>query len=355
MQKSYLVIGVMSGSSLDGLDLAACRFEPKENTWDFSIKATDFLPYEEKHRRDLSQLGNASGIELIKAHADYGTWTGEQVKLFIEKHRLNPDLIASHGHTIFHEPSQGFSFQLGSAAHIAAACGLPCASDFRNTDMAHGGQGAPLAPVSDFDLFPEYDVCVNLGGIANISYTDEDGQRLGYDITVCNLILNHLSIAFGEAYDKDGLFGKGGNLDSSLLLDLESIDYYKHRGAKSIDKVWFYNHILPHFSKASSSIEDQMHTAYIHIAKMIATHIEKAGQTSKVLLSGGGAKNKYLVQLIQENTSTKICIPSDEIIDFKESLLMAYVGLLRLLEKTNSVSSVTGASEASSGGGIYLG
>ena len=212
---------------------------------------------------------------------------------------MNPDLIASHGHTIFHEPSQGFSFQLGSAAHIAAACGLPCASDFRNTDMAHGGQGAPLAPVSDFDLFPEYDVCVNLGGIANISYTDEDGQRLGYDITVCNLILNHLSIAFGEAYDKDGLFGKGGNLDSSLLLDLESIDYYKHRGAKSIDKVWFYNHIL----KSLSSIEDQCTSLYSY--KDDSCAYEKAGQTIK-------ERQEQVFSATFKNTSKKFD-SSDEI------------------------------------------
>lgn len=355
MKNSYLIIGVMSGSSLDGLDLAACRFDKKKTGWDFDIMATDFISYEESQRNKLSNLNNVNGMELIKAHADYGVWTGDCVKKFIKKNALKPDLIASHGHTIFHEPDDAFSFQLGSPAHIASQCGINCAGDFRNTDMANGGQGAPLAPVSDFDLFPEYDICVNLGGIANISYADEKKVSRGYDITICNLILNHLASGFGKTYDNNGNIGKKGELDHNLLLGLESLKYYKSRGAKSIDKVWFYNNIQPLFSKATSSLNDKMHTAYVHIADMIAAHIEKAGQKSKVLFSGGGAKNKYLVQLIQDRTSAKICIPDEEIIDFKESLLMAYVGLLRLLEKNNSVSSVTGAKQASSGGGVYLG
>ena len=354
LKNDFLIIGLMSGSSLDGLDIAACKFMKNNKNWNFSILETKFIPYSKKQKSRLAGLSKATAKELIKAHTDYGTWIGSCVKAFIEEFKLVPELIASHGHTVFHEPADFYSFQLGSPAHISSSSGVSTIGDFRNSDMAHGGQGAPMAPIADLHLFPDYEICINLGGIANISYLNNKGELVGFDISVCNLIFNHLSEKFGKDFDKGGNLGLKGVINESLLLKLESLDFYKQKAARSLDREWFSKHVAPLFNDKAVSKEDQLHTAYIHVSEKIAHHINLAGSGKKVLLSGGGAKNNYLVRLIQEATASKVHIPDDIVIDYKECLLMAYLGLLRTLKPNNCISSVTGAERSCSGGGIYI-
>ncbi|HIF15004.1 MAG TPA: anhydro-N-acetylmuramic acid kinase [Bacteroidetes bacterium] len=354
LKNDFLIIGLMSGSSLDGLDIAACNFIKNDSRWTFSIIETKCISYSKEQKNKLEKLSSVSAKKLVKAHADYGIWTGNCVQVFINKYGLKPDFISSHGHTIFHEPAEAYSFQLGSPAHISSASGIDCIGDFRNSDMALGGEGAPLAPIADLDLFPEYEVCINLGGIANISYMNKSGQLVGFDVSVCNLIFNHLSEKFGKDFDEDGVLGLKGTLNEDLLLKLENLDFYKKRAARSLDREWFSKNVEPLFSDTAMSIEDQLHTAYIHVSEKIAHHINLAGGGKKVLLSGGGTKNKYLVRLIQEATASKIFVPDESVIDFKECVLMAYLGLLRVLKTNNCISSVTGAERSCSGGGVYL-
>ena len=346
----------MSGSSMDGLDIAACNFSYKGNKWTFSIQAAQLIPYTSDLKEKLTLSTNISGKELMLEHARYGKWVGQQLAKFINKNDLKPSLIASHGHTVFHEPEQGMSFQLGSPAYIAAECGVPAISDFRSLDLALGGLGAPLAPLVDQELFHEYAVCLNLGGIANISYT-KNNALIGYDISACNLLLNHLSKKWGQEYDKDGALGRNGKLDKTLLSRLNELPYFGLEPPKAIDKIWVEKNVFPLLENTKSSKEDMLYTCYIHIGQMIGRSVNNAGYSpidNKALLSGGGAKNSFLIKTIQNNTDLPLVIPEEKMIDFKECLLMAYLGLLRSLNKNNTIHSVTGAQQSSSGGGIYI-
>lgn len=341
---------------MDGLDIAACNFSLKDNKWTFSIQAAQLILYTSDLKERLSRISNVSGKELMIEHARYGKWVGQQLAGFILENALNPSLISSHGHTVFHEPEQGMSFQLGSPAHIAAECGVPAIGDFRSLDLALGGKGAPLAPVVDHNLFHEYSICLNLGGIANISYI-KNNTLMGYDISACNLLLNHLSKEWGQDYDKSGTLGKNGSLDKQLLRLLNELPYFRQEPPKAIDRSWVEKNVFPLLEDAKSSNEDILYTCYIHIGQMIGQSIKNAGYSSKdnkALLSGGGAKNSFLVECIQNNTDLPLVIPEEKMIDFKESLLMAYLGLLRSLNKNNTINSVTGAKCSSSGGGMYI-
>jgi anhydro-N-acetylmuramic acid kinase len=350
--KKYKALGMMSGSSFDGLDLAFCEFTEEHSRWQYAITAAETLPYPEEWKMLLHESFAAGGLKLIENHIAYGKYLGQQAKKFLEKYRLTPDIIASHGHTIFHQPQNGFSFQLGDGQALATASGVETVSDFRNKDIQLGGQGAPLVPIGDKLLFSEYDACFNFGGIANISF-DKNGKRVAYDVCPANQLLNHLSRQMGEPYDKDGRIASLGKMDKALFDALNNADFYKKSYPKSLSNEEVQQFFIPLLDHSEASLEDKLFTAVKHIAFHVA---RAAGNTSgkKMLLTGGGARNGFLVEAIRmENPEKEVYIPDLLLIDFKEALIFALMGVLRKNGQINCLASSTGASADSSTGVIY--
>jgi anhydro-N-acetylmuramic acid kinase len=344
----------MSGTSLDGLDIAYCSFTHKKGKWQFSIVAADTVAYPNKWLKKLQSAPALSGLELLKLHNEYGTYSGEQVTGFIKKRKVKSiDLVSSHGHTIFHQPKEKFTFQLGHGAAIAAACQQTVINDFRSLDVALNGQGAPLVPIGDMLLFSEYQYCINLGGFANISFNKKD-KRIAFDICPVNIILNYLAQTFGKEYDKDGAIAAKGKTDKVLLHKLNALAFYKVAPPKSLGREWLENEFLPLLNKATCSNTDKLTTVVEHITGQIRKVFE--GQTKgNVLLTGGGAFNSYLIdQLKTSLPGFKVIVPEESIVKYKEALVFAFLGVLRLREEDNCLSSVTGADRNNKGGTIWL-
>ena len=357
--KSYRVIGLMSGTSLDGLDIAYCEFTKEEltNQWEFSIVHTACIEYEYEFKQQLKESITYHQNDLNQLDIDFGKWIGGHVKNFIDKHQLEVDLISSHGHTIHHQPQLGITVQIGKGTEIARITGIKTVSDFRSLDVKLGGEGAPLVPIGDLLLFSEYEFCLNLGGISNISYDDHTNVRKAYDVSIANMLLNYLSQKAGKVYDDGGNLARSGRLDISLLNNLNALDFYQQEGPKSLGYEWFVTAVKPLFEHSLLSIEDQLHTACEHIAyQLVKTIKHQDKQHSKVLVTGGGAFNTFLISLIQKGlgASVKVVIPEPSLISYKEALIFAFMGLLRTLHINNCLSSVTGARIDSCSGHIAV-
>ncbi len=354
--KTYKVIGLMSGTSLDGLDLAYCYFSDNDNQWEYKILKTREIGYSPSWYDRLKNAIHLPAVDLLQLHSEYGVWLGEQTKQFIKNEKLTPELIASHGHTSHHRPELGFTFQLGSGQHLANTTGIPTISDFRSQDIALGGQGAPLVPIGDCMLFKEYDYCLNLGGISNVSY-DNNGKRVAFDIGLANMPLNYLSQKMGKPYDQNGIIAKSGTVNQDLLNDLNALAYYDLPSPKSTSYEWFLQEIVPLLETNQSTIADQMCTMVMHNAQQIARtlHSVKTG-TASVLVTGGGAFNPYFMQLLQNalGKDFTLVVPSPTLIGYKEALVFALMGVLRLTNQTNVLCSVTGSQSDSSCGVAYF-
>lgn len=342
----------MSGTSLDGVDLAYVELNHDDETWHYRIGAAETIPYNETWRIRLSQLHKQPVFLYPKTSAYFGKYLGQLAKQFIKHHGLEVDLISSHGHTIFHQPAEGYTAQIGDGAYIHAETGLPVVCDFRTTDVALGGQGAPLVPIGDQLLFPTYDACLNLGGFANISFT-QNNLLTAFDICPCNLVLNRVAHQLNLPYDEEGKIAATGIVNETLLQTLNEIDFYHAQASKSLGIEWVnevFWPIITHTKDISTS--DLMTTLVQHIAAQIAKTINLSG-AEKVLVSGGGALNTYLVQQISQKTEAIIHLPEAEVIHFKEALIFALLGVLRVKNLNNSIKSVTGASRNSIGGALY--
>lgn len=350
---TYKAIGVMSGTSHDGLDLCLAEFIHNGESWIYRILKTKSVEYDKPLQQRLMEAYNLSGRELAMLNAWFGAWIADRINELTKDFTADHvDAIGSHGHTIFHDPTHGYTTQIGSGAHIAAGTGIQCVCDFRSGDVARGGQGAPLVPIGDELLFPNYDICLNIGGIANLSYSTND-QRVAYDICPANMALNKLmELYYSMPYDKDGELGRQGNIDESLLEKLNSLDYYNSKVSKSLGREWFENTFFPIIDSHSASPGNKIRTVYEHIATKIAESFA-AKESGTVLLTGGGARNPFLTDLIDEKTNNSLIIPSDEVIDFKEALIFAFLAVLYLRKTPSSLASVTGSLNNSIGGCLY--
>jgi len=342
------ILGLMSGTSLDGLDLALCDFWKDDQGFRYKINKTQTIAYSQKLSHELSQLFNGNALFLCEVEVRFSNFMAQCVNNFLEDMERLPHYIASHGHTIFHQPEKGLTKQIGSGAILAAKTGIATICDFRTTDVAFGGQGAPLVPIGDALLFHQYNGCLNLGGIANISRHDEN--ITAYDISLCNIPLNFLAQQYGLLYDKEGDLAQAGTLNSKLLEALNTPNYFSLNSAKSIGFEFFTAYYKPLLQNFSISIEDKLRTTCEHIAMQVAQNV--AGLQT-VLVTGGGAKNRFLIDLIKEKTDTKIIIPNEQLVDFKEAIIFAFLGYLRVHEEYNCLQSVTGAKKNSYGGAIY--
>lgn len=346
------VIGLMSGTSLDGLDICYASFEKKDGVWNYSIIKAEDEPYPSEIKEKLATAQNMSAYEYALFNSDYGIYLGQRVRAFMERGGFTPDLIASHGHTIFHQPSLRFTAQIGSGAGIAAETGVDCVCDFRTTDVALHGQGAPLVPVGDRVLFASYDYCLNMGGFSNISF-NEGASRSAYDICPVNYVMNYYmrSVA-GKEYDRDGEMASRGNLCERLLADLNSLEFYTLKGPKSLGREWVESVVFPLIDSYSLPLEDILRTYCEHIAYQIGRHISGG----RVLLTGGGALNKFLVQRMAALAPQCVyCVPDALTVNFKEALIFAFLGVLYAYDTPNCLSSVTGARFDCVGGCLYKG
>ncbi|MCK5137040.1 MAG: anhydro-N-acetylmuramic acid kinase [Bacteroidales bacterium] len=352
MTDMYTVTGLMSGSSLDGVDLACCEFSRDGSGWRFRIIAAETLPYPVDTRDKLEQACKWSMEKIDKLNIELGEFFASQINQFHSIHNLAPDLISSHGHTILHEPDKGITYQAGHGGIMAEKTGLTVVNDFRKEDVAQGGEGAPLVPVGDRLLFGNYDACLNLGGFANISYEDKFNQRIAYDVCPANMALNRIAGLMGLDYDHNGSIARQGHVHTGLLNTLNNLDYYSTHPPKSLGREWFLDTFLPEIDKENLPISDRMATLVEHIAIQISSAINSSGIDS-VLASGGGALNQMLMERLQNHAEARIRIPDDLLVQFKEALVFALLGLLRMLGDINCLASATGGKSDLSAGIIH--
>ena len=348
---TFRIIGLMSGTSLDGLDIAFCIFKFSTQGISFEIPYCETVDYPEELVQILKESKQLSSEELILADKKLGRYFGEKVNAFIHENNIDRqtiDAISSHGHTVFHQPHKGFTLQIGCGASVSKETGILVINDFRTKDVLHGGQGAPLVPKGDFDLFGEVaDGFLNLGGFANISF--KKGNIISaYDISPCNLPLNYFANLKNLNFDEGGKLAACGQIHEELLSKLNLISYYQENGPKSLGTEWLDSCFYSHFIKTLLP-EDSIRTCLEHISFQISKQIEE-NELKKILISGGGAKNDFLVNQIQAKTKAKLIIPEKNIIDFKEALIFAYLGALNILGLPNNVPSVTGATKEICGG-----
>ena len=349
--KAYTVLGLMSGTSLDGVDLAVCSFRLTGDQWKYQLKSTRTMEYPPEWRRRLELAHTLDGWELTRLDRDYGSFLAGLVNRVVTESGIKPDLLASHGHTVFHRPGEGVSLQIGSGATIAANTGIRVVCDFRSSDVALGGHGAPMVPAGDRLLFAEYDACLNLGGFSNISF-DREGKRIAFDICPVNTILNRYAERLGKPYDEGGNLARSGKPDPKLLNTLNSISYYTQPSPKTLSREWLEQTFYPLSDHAPLRETDRLSTCCHHIADQLANTLN-ANRPDNVLVTGGGVLNTFLIELLKVRTGTVLEIPGSDLVAYKEALIFAFLGLLRYLGLTNCFASVTGAGRDSVSGAVY--
>ncbi len=342
-------VGIMSGTSLDGLDLCRTHFI-YDTKWRFEIVETAFIEYDKGWK---SVLENAHLLDESKlSHLDiaYGVYIGEQVNQFLaKKHLTKPDLVCSHGHTVFHKPAEGITLQIGDGASIANLTTITCISDFRSLDVSLGGQGAPLVPIGDELLFSEYDACLNLGGFSNISFSQEN-LRLAFDVCPVNIALNPLANLLGLSFDKGGEIARSNTIDQNLLEELNSLPLYAQIPRQSLSREWLEDVFIPLVAASQATTELKIASITEHAAFQIASIINSKAKNGQILVTGGGAKNTFLIERIKALSQAEIVVPTTELVDFKEALIFGFLGVLKWLNQINVLQSVTGANRDSSSG-----
>ncbi len=348
MKKVFRALGLMSGTSLDGLDIADCSFTLESGIWNFQINRAETYKYSDEWKAKLSGSQNLDAYSFVLLHKEFGEYIGKMVLDFLNGQTTKIDLIASHGHTVFHQPDKKLSWQIGDPNCIFAETGIKTISDFRSLDVALGGQGAPLVPVGDRLLFTDYDFCLNLGGFSNITYTSNQ-KTYAFDASPANLGLNYLMIKIGKEFDHNGENGRKGDVNQYLLEKLNLLPYYQLPPPKSLGREWLESEFIPVLEQSTISEIDKLRTVYEHIAIQIANTIDFM-ENGKLLVTGGGAHNSLLIERIQARTKHRVILPDKKIIDYKEALIFALLGILRLQNENNCLSSVTGSSKDNSGG-----
>ena len=357
----FRMVGLMSGTSLDGLDMCMVEFrkivkkqpkKPTRNSWTYRLLASETVPYKgSPWAEELPRSYTATGDALDAISRAYATWVNEVAKAFIENSGWTPDALASHGHTVLHQPDKGITRQIGNDALLANGIGMPVVCDFRNADVKRGGQGAPLVPAVDALLFADYAICLNLGGFSNASW-QSDGQRFAGDLGPVNILLNPLAQKVGEPYDNRGLRAANGRIHHGLLEAFKTIPFYQKAFPKSLGREWADQHFLHHLKDLS--VDDALATCAEHSAWAIS-HALKGLPAGKVLVTGGGLYNDHLMHRIQVLSNRQLIVPDDQVIQCKEALSFAMLGLLRLRDEVNILASVTGGERDASDGVIHIG
>jgi anhydro-N-acetylmuramic acid kinase len=351
IKSEYNIIGVMSGTSLDGIDLIYATFV-YHGTWDFTIAKAETIAYDISWKQKLSNLVNLSMEELNLLDDDYTGYLANIINDFIDENNIiEIDAICSHGHTALHQPDKKLTYQIGNKPKLAALLGHTVVCDFRVQDVDLGGQGAPLVPIGDKSLFSEYDFCINLGGFSNISY-DVDNKRIAYDICPVNIVLNKYVDQLGLDYDDGGKIAASGAINNQLLNQLNVLPFYKASYPKSLGLEWVHQNIFALIDSFRLEIKDILRTFVEHIAIQITSEINSK-KNATVLLTGGGVYNMFLINRIQDIENQKVIVPSNTVVEFKEALIFGFLGVLKLRNETNCLKSVTGATHDHSSGKIF--
>lgn len=348
-------MGLMSGTSLDGLDLAACRFHLENEQWKFELQAADSISYTATMRQSLQESVGLSGLDLSLLDVELGRFFGEKVREFCHARQLQPDFIGSHGHTVFHQPDKLLTLQIGNPEAISHFSGYPVVANFRIADVLNGGQGAPLVPFGEHHLFPAYKVFLNLGGISNVALHNGAGMS-GFDVSACNMGLNYLAARLGLAYDKDGKLARSGSVHQPLLDSLNNLPYFRLSGPKSLGFEWFEAEVAPLLDRSGAATEDALATFVEHIAWQVnKSLLPLCPQPEKVMTTGGGALNSFLLEKLNEHGEGRLTFeaPDRLTIEFKEALVFAFLALQRVLGNTNISKQVTGAKKDVSGGSFH--
>lgn len=356
----YRAIGLMSGSSLDGLDIVFAEILENGGKWGYELVHAECIPYSSEWIDKLKNATALTAVDYQLLHSEYGHYLGQRVNEFIEKHQLQfkVAVVASHGHTTFHIPAKKMTAQLGDGAAIAATTQLPVVSDLRAMDIAFGGQGAPIVPIGEQLFFSNYRYFLNIGGIANISI-NHNGYK-AFDICAANRVLNMLANEAGQEFDRDGALAKSGQTNQALLNELNGLAYYTHPIPKSLANSFGTDTVYPIIKKYGLSTADALHTYVAHIVRQIknAVMANKApgDGEEQLLVTGGGALNSYLVERLQDALGAiQVIVPDEQLVQYKEALIMALIGVLRWREEYNVLSSVTGAARNSVGGAMWMG
>jgi anhydro-N-acetylmuramic acid kinase len=351
LKTEYKVIGVMSGTSLDGVDLVYVTFN-FDKSWNFKLHYTQTITYNTYWFDILGHLVDFSIDELQNIDKKYTRYLAFLITEFINKFNIkNIDAVCSHGHTALHQPEKGLTYQIGNLQSIAELIKQVVVCDFRTEDVALGGQGAPLVPIGDQLLFSQYDICLNLGGFANVS-RELENVRIAYDICPVNIVLNYYVKELGFNYDDEGKIASTGEINDKLLEKLNALDFYKQKFPKSLGLEWVRDTIIPLIDFLKLPIKDILRTFVEHVAIQISKEIN-IKEKGKVLITGGGVLNLFLMQQIKKHTNNKIIIPSKEIIEYKEALVFGFLGVLKLRHEVNCLRSVTGAVKNHSSGKIF--
>lgn len=345
-----IAVGVMSGTSLDGLDLALVKFS-FDSRWKFELLDSRFILYTTCWSGKLKNAMMLPASELLILSNEFGDFIGEKVTEFLQGRKV--DLVASHGHTVFHQPERKMTFQMGNGANIAAKTGLKVINDFRTLDVALNGQGAPLVPVGDLLLFSENQMCLNLGGFANISVKDGKGGIIAYDVCPVNIVLNQLANELGLPYDKNGNIAASGEVNKEVLGLLNQLSFYSEKPPKSLGKEWSDLNVISIIQKSEDTIENKISTYTQHVVEQLSKVIKE--NDGSVLVTGGGAYNATIISGLKKEFGDRIVVPDKKIIDFKEAILFAFLGILRDLNENNCLKSVTGADIDNIGGAIWQG
>lgn len=360
----YRSIGLMSGSSLDGLDMAMVEFEEVRGAWNFHIEAAETVPYSDEWLEKLKNATQLSAYDYLRLHSQYGHYIGQTVQSFIERNQLEHrvQMIVSHGHTTFHNPNIGLTAQLGDGSSIASETNINVVSDLRALDVALGGQGAPIVPIGEKYLWSDYDFFLNLGGIANISVHDKSSENvLAFDVCPANRILNLLAQKEGFQYDKDGAIAEKGQINTALLTALNAQTYYKQTPPKSLANEFGSETLMSLIESYNLSTADALRTFVEHIALQIGYSLSFAKRPEgqpKMLVTGGGAFNIFLMKRIKNILSQygiETVVPDEQTVAFKEAIVMGFLGILRWREENTVLGSVSGAKRSSIGGAVWIG
>ena len=345
----FYAIGLMSGTSLDGLDIVYVKFQ-KSDYANFEILLAETISYSDIWKKRLQNAINLDKNGTYVLHNEYGVFLGIKTKEFISKNNIQKlDFIASHGHTVFHQPEKGITLQVGDGEEILKATNCTVVADFRTQDVQLGGQGAPLVPIGDRLLFSGYQACVNLGGFANISYERND-LRIAFDICPVNIVMNYYSNKMGLEYDDKGALASKGTIHQGLLKELNSLTFYSKKPPKSLGLEWVQQYVFPLVDKYKLDSHNILRTFLEHVAHQISQIIQPF---DTILFTGGGVYNDFLIKRIEDIGKNNIIIPADDIINYKEALIFALLGLLKLQGQVNCLSSVTGAQKNHSSGKIF--
>jgi anhydro-N-acetylmuramic acid kinase len=353
--KKYQGIGIMTGTSMDGIDLACCDFFEESGKWRFEMVQSESVPMDPQWKARLQNLFGQSAEIYAKTDVYFAHYLGKSVQAFIEQHDLRPDFVASHGQTIFHQPDKNYTGQIGDGETMVSYLECPLVTNFRNKNVAKGGEGAPLVPFGEMHLWPDQQLFLNLGGIANMTW-----QQQAFDISPCNLVLNHLIADYmpGAEYDEGGKTAASGKVHPALFQALNALPYYHRKPPKSLGVEWINEHYFPTLSQFEVSHPDALATSTVHIAHQIGLAIQRLNiRDQQLLITGGGRHNSFLMQQIAsqiEANHIQIVEADNAIVDFKEAIIFAFLGLFTLLGKPNTLAKATGTPDAVLGGSIHL-